>query len=65
VALFGQMIGCHVAQSCAATWHPGIGLFGFGLLIKSFVVNRIRTGDLLLCQSLHNFRLANTPLYVT
>jgi hypothetical protein len=30
--LFGQMIGCHVAQSWAATWHPGIGLFG--LLIK-------------------------------
>jgi hypothetical protein len=25
VALFGQVIGCHVAQSWAATWHPGIG----------------------------------------
>jgi hypothetical protein len=25
VALCGQMIGCHVAQSWAATWHPGIG----------------------------------------
>jgi hypothetical protein len=24
----GQMIGCHVAQSWAATWHPGIGLYG-------------------------------------
>jgi hypothetical protein len=29
----GQMIGCHVAQSWAATWHPGIGLY-FGWLIK-------------------------------
>jgi hypothetical protein len=25
VASFGQVIGCHVAQSWAATWHPGIG----------------------------------------
>jgi hypothetical protein len=24
VALFGQVIGCHVAQSWATTWHPGI-----------------------------------------
>jgi hypothetical protein len=25
VAVFWSMIGCHVAQSWAATWHPGIG----------------------------------------
>jgi hypothetical protein len=25
VALFGQVIGCHMAQSWAATWHPSIG----------------------------------------
>jgi hypothetical protein len=25
VAVFWAMIGCHVAQSWAATWHPGIG----------------------------------------
>jgi hypothetical protein len=25
VAQFGQVIGCHVAQSWAATWHPNIG----------------------------------------
>jgi hypothetical protein len=29
VAVCWQMIGCHVAQSRAATWHPGIG---FGLV---------------------------------
>jgi hypothetical protein len=29
VALFGQVIGCHVAQSWAATWHPGISYWLF------------------------------------
>jgi hypothetical protein len=24
MALFGQVIGCHMAQSWASTWHPGI-----------------------------------------
>jgi hypothetical protein len=27
VALFGQLIECHVAQSWAATWHPFIGFW--------------------------------------
>jgi hypothetical protein len=31
-----QMIGCHVAQSRAATWHPGIG-YWFGLCQKFLV----------------------------
>jgi hypothetical protein len=35
--LSGRMIGCHVAQSRAATWHPGFCQYGY---VKSFGVAR-------------------------
>jgi hypothetical protein len=30
VAYIGQVIGCHVAQSRATTWHPSFGQYALG-----------------------------------
>jgi hypothetical protein len=59
--LSGRMIGCHVAQSRAATWHPGTGCWFMVGLSKFLASDRIRTGNLHLRARLNQVSVTNGP----